>query len=128
VQRSNGLPSIRTRYEPYQYWRLDFRPGRLHLVIVRCTKLAQAVKGTPMKREYVVPDLLASMTADALFSLGSPKNSTESTRPKLNERLGRWLRRAPKQTTDGACFGPADDAHGPSTPNVEMVNASKDAS
>ncbi len=72
-----------------------------------------------MKREYVVPDLLAAMTAEALFSERSPKDPMESPRRKLNARFLRWFRSAPKQATDRGCFGLADGAHGRSTPNVE---------
>lgn len=81
-----------------------------------------------MKREYVVPDLLATMTAEALFSERSPKDATESAPRKLNAGFGRWFRSAPKQATDGGCFGPAEGAHGRCTPNVETVNPLKDAS
>jgi hypothetical protein len=81
-----------------------------------------------MKREYVVPDLLATMTAEALFSERSPKDSTESPCRKLNARSWRWFRSAPKRATVGGCFGSADSAQGRSTPNVETVNPWKDAS
>jgi hypothetical protein len=50
-----------------------------------------------MKREYVVPDLLASMTADALFA-GKPE--LQPMQPAGRERpsifsLGRWFRADP---------------------------------
>lgn len=47
-----------------------------------------------MKREYVVPDLLASMTADALFA-GKPE--LQAVQPATREQpsifsLGRWFK------------------------------------
>ena len=50
-----------------------------------------------MKRQYVIPDLLASLTADALFA-GSPRRddraAAKATEPTATQRLGRWFRRA----------------------------------
>jgi hypothetical protein len=51
-----------------------------------------------MKRQYVIPDLLASLTADALFA-GTPRLNERSmpaqTQPTAMERLRRWFKRAP---------------------------------
>jgi hypothetical protein len=86
-----------------------------------------------MKRQYVVPDLLASMTADALFSEKPPQEPPKPTLRKLCARLGRWRRSAPKQTTAGAGLPansakPADRAHGRPPLAVETVDVVKDGS
>ena len=51
-----------------------------------------------MKRQYVIPDLLASLTADALFA-GTPRRDERAmpgpTQPTAMERLSRWFQRAP---------------------------------
>ena len=58
-----------------------------------------------MKRQYVIPDLLASLTADALFA-GSPRhaNATQVTSdgPSAMQRLGRWFKRSPEAATSTA--------------------------
>jgi hypothetical protein len=52
-----------------------------------------------MKREYVIPDLLASLTADALFS-GSPRrfasDSAPASGPSVLQRMRQWFKRAPQ--------------------------------
>lgn len=56
-----------------------------------------------MKREYVIPDLLASITADALFA-GAPHNnavaSPASGHPSAMQRLTRWFKRTPHPVAD----------------------------
>ena len=50
-----------------------------------------------MKREYVVPDLLASMTADALFA-GKPELQAVQPAPRVQPSifsLGRWFKSEP---------------------------------
>jgi hypothetical protein len=58
-----------------------------------------------MKRQYVIPDLLASLTADALFA-GTPRhaNATPATSNGSSalKRLGRWFKRAPEAAIDTA--------------------------
>ena len=59
-----------------------------------------------MKREYVIPDLLASLTADALFA-GAPRGNSEAmpaaTGPSTLQRLSQWFKRAP--ATDSSLAG-----------------------
>jgi hypothetical protein len=86
-----------------------------------------------MKREHVVPDLLASMTADALFSEKPPQDPTKPALGKLSARLWRWRRGAQKQTTAGAALpvkfaAPADRAHGRPPLGVETDDVAKDGS
>ena len=58
-----------------------------------------------MKREYVIPDLLARLTADALFS-GSPRRNATApaaaSPPSALERIGHWFRRAPEAVADSS--------------------------
>ena len=58
-----------------------------------------------MKREYVIPDLLARLTADALFA-GTPRSdaavSPATTQPSAMRRLSRWFKRAPDTAVDSA--------------------------
>lgn len=63
-----------------------------------------------MKRQYVIPDLLASLTADALFA-GTPRRDERSgpaaTLPSAMQRLSRWFKRAPDAALDATPRGPA---------------------
>jgi len=55
-----------------------------------------------MKRELVIPDLLAAMTADALFT-GNPQGPAAPTTAQKRESvfsLGRWFKRAPGQSPE----------------------------
>ena len=56
-----------------------------------------------MKREYVAPDLLATMTADALFSRPEPQ-AGQPGGPKQRSifSLRRWFKAAPRQATSPA--------------------------
>lgn len=66
-----------------------------------------------MKREYVVPDLLASMTADALFA-GKPElqpvQSAGREQPSIFS-LGRWFKAEP---------APGDAAVEPRAPSLAL--------
>ena len=62
-----------------------------------------------MKREYVIPDLLASLTADALFG-GARRGNAEAmpavTGPSTLQRLSRWFKRAPATDSSLASVRP----------------------
>jgi hypothetical protein len=45
-----------------------------------------------MKREYVLPDLLASMTADALFAGTAPKSAAKPVGRKQASLFRRWFK------------------------------------
>ena len=66
-----------------------------------------------MKRQYVIPDLLASLTADALFA-GSPRRyenaGPEVSQPTAMQRLSRWFKRAPDAALDATQRAPARDS------------------
>jgi hypothetical protein len=56
-----------------------------------------------MKRQYVIPDLLASLTADALFSGTTRRDQravSASNQPTAMERLSRWFKRAPQAASN----------------------------
>ena len=66
-----------------------------------------------MKREYVIPDLLASITADTLFADGPltrPVHSAGSSQPSAMQRLSRWFKRAPEAVV-GTTAAPATARH-----------------
>jgi hypothetical protein len=81
----------------------------LSLMLVWCNA-AQATRKV-MKRQYVIPDLLASLTADALFGVGTHLHPDEAAavaeaarrRSAQTGRLSAWLkgrrRGAPKAQT-----------------------------
>lgn len=62
-----------------------------------------------MKREYVIPDLLASLTADALFA-GGPRGNAGGmpavTGPSTLQRLSQWFKRAPSTDSTPAGVSP----------------------
>jgi hypothetical protein len=65
-----------------------------------------------MKRQYVIPDLLASLTADALFAGTRRRDQralADPTKPTPMERLSRWFKRAPDAALDSAQRAPARD-------------------
>jgi len=52
-----------------------------------------------MKREYVLPDLLATMTADALFAGKSQKSAAKPADRKPGSFFSRWFKAAPARGT-----------------------------
>jgi hypothetical protein len=69
----------------------------LYVHVVRCNKTMQT-KEPKMKRRYVIPDLLATLTADALFGGRIPLRPDEPAPSKSPDgalkRLATWLRHA----------------------------------
>jgi hypothetical protein len=55
-----------------------------------------------MKREYVLPDLLATMTADALFAGNSQPSATKPVGRKPSSFFSRWISAAPARGTQVA--------------------------
>jgi hypothetical protein len=51
-----------------------------------------------MKREYVLPDLLATMTADALFAGKSQPSAAKPVGGKPGSFFSRWFSAAPAQS------------------------------
>ena len=65
-----------------------------------------------MKRQYVIPDLLASLTADALFARSPRRDeraAPKATEPTARQRLGRWFKRAPDAALDSTRRASARD-------------------
>ena len=52
-----------------------------------------------MKREYVLPDLLATITADALFAGKSQKSAAKPADRKPGSFFSRWFKAAPARGT-----------------------------
>jgi hypothetical protein len=67
-----------------------------YVVVVHCNTMVQA-KECKMKRQYATPDLLATLTADALFGSHATRRPEEPPAPAkpgsgILERFATWAR------------------------------------
>jgi hypothetical protein len=101
-----GYTPIDPGYKPHPNSRLDFRCGRPYVVVVRRNiVVAPCSKESSMKREYVIPDFLAAVTADALLA-GRPTLRADGPAAQPRERrpislrwLKRWMGRLARRAT-----------------------------
>ena len=71
-----------------------------------------------MKRQYVIPDLLASLTADALFGVGTHLHpdeaaaAAETARRRANQpgRIATWLKDRRQRATQAGATTPLASA------------------
>ena len=95
MRRSNDLQPIGLDYVTDYKKLLDLSGVRNYVDIVQRNIVVQS-KGFDMKRQYVIPDLLASITADALFAGRVVRRPDEPAPaepgPGNFKRLATWIR------------------------------------